>query len=131
MVCAALIRAASPSACSNDALHRASAKTGRIGAIRRRTDHQEQNLRAAKPIWALPQLFASFLHERDLRSFQRAASMHLFVACALTVPPGSSDRGCAHRNGSLPIIWLSVNRLPEKTCSPLTITTGSPAVGFH
>jgi hypothetical protein len=40
--------------------------------------------------------------------------MHLFVACALTVPPGSSDRGCVHRNGSLPIIWLSVNRLARK-----------------
>jgi hypothetical protein len=39
--------------------------------------------------------------------------------------------GAVHQNGLLPIIWLSDNRLPEKTCSPLTITTATPAVGFH
>jgi hypothetical protein len=70
----------------DDAFHHASAKTGRVVAVWRRADHQEENLRAARPIRALPPLFAFVLHERDLRSFQRAASMNLFVACALTVP---------------------------------------------
>jgi hypothetical protein len=96
--CAILERQVSPATRLDDALHRGSAKTGR-GAFRRRADHQEENLRAARPIRALPPLFASVLHERDLRSFQRAASMHLFVACALTVPGGSSDRRvCVHQN---------------------------------
>jgi hypothetical protein len=130
--CAILDRPVSPAARLDDAFHRASAKTGWVGAIRRRADHQEENLRAARPLRALPPLFGSVLHERDLRSSQRAASMHRFVACALTVPGGSSDRGvCVHRNSSLPIIWLSVNSLLQKRCSPLTITTGPRAVGFH
>jgi hypothetical protein len=48
--------------------------------------------------------------------------------CRVTLP----TEGCGvHRNGSLPIIWLSVNRVPPKRCSPLTITTGPRAVGFH
>ena len=35
-------------------------------------EHEEQNLRAATKIRTLPPLFASLLHQRDLRSFQRA-----------------------------------------------------------
>jgi hypothetical protein len=42
-----------------------------------------------------------------------------------------TEGGCVHQNGSLPIIWLSVNSVPQKRCSPLTITTAPPAVGFH
>ena len=82
MVCVAFVRAVSPATRSNNALHRASAKTGRVGAIPRRADHQEQNLRAAKPIRALPQLFASFLHERDLRSFNAPRR----CTCSLRAP---------------------------------------------
>jgi hypothetical protein len=130
--CAILDRPVSPVPRLDDALHCASAKTGGVGAICRRADHQEENLRAARTIRTLPPLFASVLHERDLRSSQRAASMHLLVACALTLPAGSSDRRvCVHRNDSLPIIWLSVNSVPQKRCFPLTITTGPCPVGFH
>jgi hypothetical protein len=41
MVCVALARPASPATRSDDALHRASAKTGRVGVIRSRADHQK------------------------------------------------------------------------------------------
>jgi hypothetical protein len=115
IACGVCVIFARPALRRDDALHRASAKTGWVGSVRLRTDHQEENLRAAGPIRAVPPLFAFVLHERDLRSFQRAASMHLFVACALIVPGGFSDRGvCVHRNRSLPIIWLSVNKVPSK-----------------
>ena len=97
----------------DDAFHHASAKKGR-GGFRRRADHQEENLRAARPIRALPPLFASVLHERDLRSFQRAASMHLFVACALTVPPGFSDRGCVHRMVQCRLFGSLLTDFPKK-----------------
>ena len=63
--------------------HCASAEAGRIGAIRRSTDHEEENFRAARTIRTLPPLFASVLHERDLRSFQRAAPLHLSVRVRL------------------------------------------------
>ena len=122
----------SPASRLGDAFHHASAKTGRVVAVWRRADHQEENLRAARPIRALPPLFASVLHERDLRSFQRAASMNLFVACALTVPV--LPRPKVFRPPKMIHCRLFGSLLttsPKKRCSPLTITTGPVAVGFH
>jgi hypothetical protein len=130
--CAPGTRPTASASGSNRAMHGASTKTGRIGACRRLAEHQKENLRAAKPIWALPPLFAFILHERDLRSFQRATPMHQSATGAFTMPVSTSDRGVhIGLNGLLTIIWLAVHVPLGKRFASLTIATATPAVGFH
>ena len=112
--------------------HCASAEAGRIGAIRRSTDHEEENFRAARTIRTLPPLFASVLHERDLRSFQRAAPLHLSVRVRLhDAGQHFRPRVRSSLNGSLTIIWRSAFTHTRKRCASLTIVTAIRAVGFH
>lgn len=86
-------RAAPPASRTDGASHGASTETSRGGVDRRAADDQEENLRTAELTRALPPLFAFVLHERDLRSFERAAPLYLSVACAFTMPVSTSDRG--------------------------------------
>ena len=124
-------RPAPPAPRPEGTLHSASTETGWVAAVRSSADHEEENFRAAKLVWALPPLFVSVLHERDLRSFQRPAPSHLSTACASrcrsALPTERVRRGL---DGVLTLIWLSAISVAREKMPPAHNCDRSPRGWF-